>query len=156
MEVWAVARAIEGEVGSHYLGLARPTAGQHQFEAFAIPLDGAHAPPQHHCSSVIELCLHARMHFEWQAMAVRIPQGPDMTQETRLFLDRQSLPEVLQRAAKPVDDRLPRRTISLCRGAGDGDGRGESGHALGAGKSDLLRHDALRSVRTRQLTPPRD
>jgi hypothetical protein len=42
------------------------------------------------------------------------------------------------------------------RGAGDGDGRGEPGHPLGAGKSDLLRHDAFRRMRARQLSAPRD
>ena len=46
-------------------------------------------------------------------------KGRTMAQEARLLLDRQALPDLLERGAQAVDDRLPRRAVRLCRGAGD-------------------------------------
>ena len=87
------------------------------------------------------------MHFNRQAMAMRVPQGPDVAQEASLLFDGQALPDVLHRGTQAVDDRLPRRAMRLGRGTADGDRGGQSGYALGAGQSDLLRHEAAAAAR---------
>src|SRR5262245_51575168 len=96
------------------------------------------------------------MHFAWQAMAVRVPEGAHMSQEAALFLCREIEPAFLEKRPQAVDHCLPRRAVRLGRLAGDANGRRESRHALRLRHGDLERLNALGGMPPRQLAAARN
>src|SRR5262245_27321197 len=69
--------------------------------------DLSYRAPQQHSAACAELCLEAAMHLDGKPMAMRIPEWAKVPQEARLLFRRQSLPDVLHRGTKAIDDGLP-------------------------------------------------
>jgi hypothetical protein len=113
--------------------------------------DTGHGAAHENGAAGFELRQDTLMHLAWQAMAMRVPERPYMTQEAALFLRREVEPAFLYERPQAVDHGLPRRAVRLGRLAGDANGRSEPRHALGLRHGELERHNALGGMPPWQL-----
>ena len=104
----------------------RSPSGRLAVTANPSPSCFGHASVQQQRTAVGELGLNTAMHFERKTMTMRVPEGTEVSQEPRLLLDGQVLPDVLERGSHAVDHRLPRRAMRFSRVASDADSGGEA------------------------------
>src|SRR5262245_3143583 len=156
IEVRLIARAIDRNVRMQGLDKRRAAATEPQREAVLLANDVGHGAAHENGAAGFELRQHALMHLAWQAMAMRVPERPHMTQEATLFLRREIEPAFLDERPQAVDYRLPRRAVRLGRLAGEANGRREPRHAFGLWHGDFERHDALCGMPPRQLAAARN
>src|SRR6185295_1294678 len=78
-----------------------------------------HRAAEQHSAAFAELRPEAAMHLHGKAMAMRVPKRAEVSQEARLLLARQSLPDILDRGTQAVDDRLPRGAAAFGHFAGN-------------------------------------
>src|SRR5262245_16782870 len=88
-------------------------------ESVALARDFFHRAAEQHSAAFAEFRPEAAMHLHGNAMAMRVPERAEVSQEARLLLVRQSLPDILDRGTQAVDDRLPRGAAAFGHFAGN-------------------------------------
>src|SRR6188474_1054485 len=88
-------------------------------ESVALARDFFHHAAEQHSTAFAELRPEAAMHLHGEAMAMRVPERAEVSQEARLLVARKPLPDILDRGTQAVDDCLPRCAPAFGHFAGD-------------------------------------